>query len=75
MSPIKDLQLSRNTVTRRFERMETLQLCWREIGSLECYLLQFDESTDSVVMAQLCTFIRIVFEEMTTKRSPLHAAS
>ena len=30
MSSIKDLQLSRNTVTKRFERMETLQLCWRE---------------------------------------------
>ena len=31
-------------------------------------LLQFDGSTDSVDMAQLCTFIRMVFEDMTTKK-------
>ena len=40
----------------------------REIDRWEYYLLQFDESADSVVMAQLCTFIRMVFEDMTTKK-------
>ena len=42
----------------------------REIGRWECYLLQFDESTDSVDMAQLSTFIRMVFQDMTTKKDP-----
>ena len=43
----------------------------REIGWCECFSLQFDESTDSVDMAQLCIFIKMVFENMTAKEELL----
>ena len=69
MSEIKDLQLSRSKVTRRFEGMEenlAAQL-EKDIDRCECFSLQFDESTDSVDIAQLCVFIRMVFENMTAK--------
>ena len=73
MSAIKDLQLSRSTVTKRFEGMEenlAAQL-ERDIDRCECFSLQFDESTDSVDIAQLCVFIRMVFENMTAKEELL----
>ena len=73
MSAIKDRQLSRNTVIRQFEEMEknfAAQLK-RDIGMCECFLLQFDESTNSVNMAQLCIFIRMVLENMTSKEELL----
>ena len=50
MSAIKNLQLSRNRVTRRFEGMEenlAAQLK-RDIGRCECFSLQFDGTRDSV---------------------------
>ena len=48
MSTIKDLQLSRSTVTRRFEEMEENLAAEleRDIGRCECFSIQFDESTD-----------------------------
>ena len=73
MSAIKDLQFSRSTVTRRFEGMEenlAAQL-ERDIDRCECFSLQFDESTDFVNIAQLCVFIRMVFENMTAKEELL----
>ena len=73
MSEIKDLQLSRSTVTRRFEGMEenlAAQL-ERDIDRCECFSLQFDDSTDYVDIAQLCVFIRMVFENMTAKEELL----
>ena len=73
MSAIKDLQLLRSTVTRRFEVMEenlAAQL-ERDIDRCECFSLQFDESIDSVDIAQLCVFIRMMFENMTAKEELL----
>lgn len=72
MSAIKDIQLSRN-VTRRCEGMEenlAAQL-HRDIAVCVSFSLQFDESTDSVDVAQLCIFIRMVFMDMTTKEELL----
>jgi len=73
MSAIKDLQLSRSTVTRRFEGMEEKLAAEleRDIGRRECFSIQFDESTDSVDIAQLCVFIRMVFKNMTVKEELL----
>ena len=73
MSAITDLQLSRSTVTRQFEGMEenlAAQL-ERYIDRCECFLLQFDESIDTVNIAKLCVFIRMVFENMTAKEELL----
>ena len=39
----------------------------RDIDRCECFSLQFDESTDSMDIAQLRVFIRMVFENMTAK--------
>ena len=72
MSAIKDLQLSRSTVTRRFEIMKenlAAQL-ERDIDRCECFSLQF-ESIDSVDIAQLCIFIRMMFENMIAKEELL----
>ena len=73
MSAIKGLQLSRSTVIRRFEVMEenlAAQL-ERDIDRCECFSLQFDESIVSVDIAQLCVFIRMMFENMTAKEELL----
>ncbi|XP_067937246.1 general transcription factor II-I repeat domain-containing protein 2A-like [Watersipora subatra] len=73
MSAIKDVQLSRSTMTRRCEEIEknvTAQL-QRDIAMCECFSLQFDESTDSVDVAQLCLFIRMMFDNMTAKEELL----
>ena len=69
MSAIKDLQLSKSTVTKRFEGMEenlTAKL-ERVIGRYECFSIQFVKSIDSVDIAQLCVFIRMVLNNMTVK--------
>jgi len=73
MSAIKDLQLSRSTVTRRFEGMEQNLAAEleRDICRCECFSIQFDESTDSVDIAQLCVFIRMMFKNMTVKEELL----
>ena len=55
VSVIKDIQLSRNTVTRRCEEMEenlTAQ-SRKDRARCECFSLQFDGPTDSVDVAQL----------------------
>ena len=73
MSAIKNLQLSRSTVTRRIEGIEknfAVEL-ERDIGRCECFSIQFDESTDSVDIAQLCVFIRMVFKDTTVKEELL----
>jgi len=77
MSAIEDLQLSRSMVTRRFEGMEENLAAELEgdIGKCECFSIQFDESTDSVDIVQLCVFIRMVFKNMTVRGATLHFAS
>lgn len=70
---IKGVQLSRNTATRRCEEMavDVEEQLRKDIDACECFSLQFDESTDMVDMAQLCVFIRMVFEDMSTKEELL----
>ena len=70
---IQDLQLSRNTVMRRIEKMggnlkEQLQ---NDINRCSCISLQCDESTDIRDTAQLLVFIRLVFEDFTSKEELL----
>jgi len=73
MKAIKEVQLSRNTTSRRFERMavDVEEQLKRDIDACECFSLQFDESTDMVDVAQLCVFIRMVFGDMSTKEELL----
>lgn len=76
---IKDLQLSRMTVTRRIEDLSadvTNQL-QQDISKCVAFSLQFDESTDVTDTAHLMIFMRLVFEDCTTKEEllkmiPLH---
>ena len=73
VSSIEDMQLSRNTVTRRCEAMsgDIEQQLQNDIDACLCFSLQFDESTDAVDVAQLCVFIRMVFGDMTAKEELL----
>ena len=73
VTAIKDMQLSRNTVTRRCEGMaeDVESQLKKDIDACECFSLQFDESTDVVDVAQLCVFIRMVFEDMRAKEELL----
>ena len=73
MNAVKDMQLSRNTVTRRCEDMseDVHSQLKKDVNSCECFSLQFDESTDMVDVAQLCIFIRMVFEDMSAKEELL----
>lgn len=69
ISAIKDLQLSRPTVTRRIEIMnKDLEMkTMNHIEECTYFSLQFDESTDATDNAQLCVFVRMVFPDMTAK--------
>lgn len=74
---IQDLQLSRNTVMRRIEMMSgnvKEQLC-NDIDRCSCFSLQLDESTDISDTAQLLVFIRMVFEDFTSKEELLGMVS
>ena len=80
MAAINDIQLSRNTVTRSCEGIaENLEdHLKKDIYNSQCYSLQFDESTDIVDVAQLCIFIRMFFDNMSTKeklQTTLHFAT
>lgn len=69
ISAIKDIQLSRQTVTRRVEtiskNLENQTMNY--LRDCTYFSLQFDESTDATDVAQLCIFIRMVFPDMTVK--------
>ena len=69
LNAIKDLQLSRRTVTRRIEDINknvTRQL-EDDIQSCRFFSLQFDESTDIVDTAELIVFIRMIFSDFSIK--------
>jgi Domain of unknown function (DUF4371)/Spin-doc zinc-finger/hAT family C-terminal dimerisation region len=73
MASIKDMPLSRNTVTRRMEAMSedvTVQL-QHDLNNCNCFSLQFDESTDAVDTAQLSVFVRMAFEDGSVKEDIL----
>lgn len=69
MSAIRELQLSRLTVTRRIEVMsqDIADKLKHDIMKCTYFSLQFDESTDMTDTAQLCIFIRMVFNDMLAK--------
>ena len=72
-SAIEELQMSRNTVMRRIEKMSenvTHQL-YRDFNNCSSFSLQLDESTDIKDAAQLVVFIRMVFEDWTIKEEVL----
>ncbi|KAK0138833.1 General transcription factor II-I repeat domain-containing protein 2 [Merluccius polli] len=73
VSAIQDMQLSRNSVTRRCEGMaeDVEQQLRNDIDACECFSLQFDKSTDVVDVAQLCVFIRMVFDGLNVKEELL----
>ena len=72
-SAIEELQMSRNTVMRRIEKMSenvTHQL-HRDFNNCSCFSLQVDECTDIKGAAQLIVFICMVFEDWTIKEEVL----
>ncbi|XP_072380567.1 protein FAM200C-like [Diabrotica undecimpunctata] len=73
MSAIKEVQLSRPTVTRRIEIMSKDLESQVKSDIMKCmyFSLQFDESTDMTDIAQLCIFIRMVFSDMLAKEDLL----
>ena len=73
LSSIKALQLSRSTVTRRYEAMseDVTQQMGKNIEDCECFSLQLDESTDVSDTAQMCIFIRVVFSDIIAKEELL----
>ncbi|XP_050508081.1 protein ZBED8-like [Diabrotica virgifera virgifera] len=73
MSAIKQVQLSRPTVTRRIEIMckDLESQVKSDIMKCVYFSLQFDESTDMTDTAQLCIFIRMVFSDMPCKEDLL----
>ncbi|XP_072377744.1 zinc finger BED domain-containing protein 5-like [Diabrotica undecimpunctata] len=73
MSVIKEVQLSRPTVTRCIEIMGKDLESQVKSDIMKCmyFSLQFDESTDMTDTAQLCIFIRMVFSDMLAKEELL----
>ncbi|CAM4659072.1 unnamed protein product [Leuciscus chuanchicus] len=73
IAAIKDVQISRGTVTRRCEGMaeDIEEQLRKDVEQCKCFSLQFDESTDVVDVAQLCVFIRMVFGDMGAKEELL----
>ncbi|XP_075215260.1 general transcription factor II-I repeat domain-containing protein 2-like [Lycorma delicatula] len=60
------MSLSRNTVMRRTEgmRRNLEDILHENINKCVVLAVQFDESTDYIGTAQLCVFIRMVFDDM-----------
>jgi len=72
-SAIKELQLSRDTVMRRIEKMSedvAHQLC-NDFNTCACFSLQLDESTDIRDAVQVIVFIRMAFHDWSIKEEVL----
>ncbi|GFX85520.1 DUF4371 domain-containing protein [Trichonephila clavipes] len=69
ISSINNISLSRYSVMRRTEAMNNNleDLLNDDLKACKFQSLQFDESTDISDIAQLCIFVRMVFEDMTSK--------
>ena len=61
------------TVTRRIEKLsaDVTDQLQDDIKKCVAFSLQFDESTDLIFTAQLILFMRMVFENCTTKEELL----
>jgi hypothetical protein len=70
---IKEVQLSRSTVTRRVECMsdDNEQQMRQDLEICEFFSLQLDESTDVNDVSQLLVFIRMVFNDGNIKEELL----
>lgn len=73
ISAINDVSLFRHTVMRRSEALsENIEkLLKDDLQKCSFLSLQFDEYTDVTDIAELCIFVRLVFEDMTTKEELL----
>jgi hypothetical protein len=73
MAAIKDLQLSRNTIARRREKMcgNITKKLLKDFSNCVAFSFQLDESTDIRDTAQLLVFIRMVFEDFRVKEELL----
>lgn len=69
MSAIADVQLSANTVTRRVSMLssDAMGQLEQDIEKCKWFSLQCDESVDSSDTAQLAVFIRMVFNDFSTR--------
>jgi len=65
------VQLSHNTSTRQCEGKAVEEQLGKFIDTFKCLSFPFDGSTDMVNVAQLCVFIRIDFEDMSSKEELL----
>lgn len=74
---IQNLQLSRNTVVRRMEKMckNISEQLLKDVSDCVAFSLQLDESTDNSDTAQILVFIRMVFEDFNTKEELLGMVS
>ena len=74
---IKNVQLSRNSVMRRIEKMSEniREQLYNDIKGCSCFSLQLDESTDIRGTAQLLIYIRMVFQDNTSKEELLGMVS
>ncbi len=73
INSIQNMQLSKQTVTKRVENIASdirLQLM-NDFKICTCFSLQFDESTDACDTAQLSIFARLVFLDSTVKEELL----
>ncbi|KAK9721124.1 hypothetical protein QE152_g21709 [Popillia japonica] len=70
---IQDLQLSRNSVMRRIEKMsgKLKEHLHNDINRCSCFCVQCDESTDISDTAQLLVFIRMVFGDFISNEELL----
>ena len=74
-SAITNLQLSRNTATRRASCLclshNTKEQLAMDIDSCEWLSLQLDESTDVIDIAQVCMFVGMTFYDFSVKEELL----
>ena len=72
-SAITNLQLSRNTVTRRVEcpSRNTKEQLAMDNDNCEWLSFQLDESTDVIDIAQACVFVRMTFSDFSVKEELL----
>jgi hypothetical protein len=69
IATIQDLQLSRNTIMWRIEKIcgNITEQLLKDVYNYVAFSLQLDESADIRDTAQLVVFIQMIFEEISVK--------
>lgn len=69
VTAINNMQLTRNTVTRRVDELSSdlQEQLMQDINSCQALSLQLDESIDAVDISQLIIYIRMVFKNFSSK--------